>query len=465
MKKIEFDKNFDFGTASSGPQSEGAFNKKHESVWDYWYKNDKNRFFDHVGPEKTSNVYNFYETDVKIMKEMKLKSFRTSIQWTRLIKDFYTGEPDPEGVEFYNKYIDCMIENDIEPVINLFHFDTPMDLEQDFGGFKSRKMIDLYEKYAKTAFELFGDRVKRWISFNEPIAHTRGAYLNDKGYPNERSGKSYVQANFNILLAHVKAKKIHDNMLENSDFSIVLDLLPAIPRSNNEGDVYAAKVYDLFFNGIFMDPCVKGEYSEEYFAILEKHDIMFEYESGDFELIKNNTVKTVGINYYQPFRVKQKDYLPNPAVVFTPDYYYEEYIMPNRRMNKYRGWEINPKSIYDIAKKVQEEYGNIRWFISENGMGVENEERFINSDGIIDDSYRIEFIKEHLYWLHKAIEEGSNCFGYHLWTFVDNWSWTNAYKNRYGYVALDYTTSKRTIKKSGYWIKEVIMNNGFEYTE
>ena len=115
--------------------------------------------------------------------------------------------------------------------------------------------------------------------------------------------------------------------------------------------------------------------------------------------------------------------------------------------------------------RVKNEFGNIKWFISENGMGVQNEERFINKDGMIEDDYRIEFIKEHLEWLHKAMEEGSNCQGYHLWTFVDNWSWTNAYKNRYGYVSLDLKTRNRTIKKSGYWIKKVIEENGFEALE
>ena len=142
--------------------------------------------------------------------------------------------------------------------------------------------------------------------------------------------------------------------------------------------------------------------------------------------------------------------------------YFEDYQMPNRRMNVYRGWEIYPKTIYDIAMRVKNEYGNIKWYISENGMGVQNEERFLNKDGMIEDDYRIEFIKEHLEWLHKGMEEGSNCQGYHLWTFVDNWSWTNAYKNRYGYVSLDLKTRNRTIKKSGYWIKKVIEENGFE---
>jgi 6-phospho-beta-glucosidase len=144
-----------------------------------------------------------------------------------------------------------------------------------------------------------------------------------------------------------------------------------------------------------------------------------------------------------------------------PDTYFDNYDMPGKRMNIYRGWEIYPKALYDIAINLRDNYNNIKWFVSENGMGVENEERFKDENGMIHDDYRIEFISEHMEELHKGIEEGSNCVGYHLWTFVDNWSWKNAYKNRYGYISYDLETRKRTMKKSAYWIKDVVKNNGF----
>ena len=130
-------------------------------------------------------------------------------------------------------------------------------------------------------------------------------------------------------------------------------------------------------------------------------------------------------------------------------------------MNPYRGWEIYPEGIYDIMKNLQNNYGNITSFISENGMGVENEARFIENNQIQDD-YRIEFLKDHLYWLNKAIKEGANCKGYHMWTFMDNWSWMNAYKNRYGFISVDINTQARTIKKSGYWFKKLSEENMFE---
>lgn len=184
------------------------------------------------------------------------------------------------------------------------------------------------------------------------------------------------------------------------------------------------------------------------------------YNKEDIDILKNNTVDFLGINYYHPVRVCAKADLPNPNAPFMPTYYYDSYIMPGRKMNPYRGWEIYPKGIYDIAIRIRDEYGNIEWMVTENGMGVENESRF-RRQGQIEDDYRIEFMKEHLSWLAKGIDEGSRCIGYHVWTFIDCWSWLNAYKNRYGLVELDIHTQKRTIKKSGNWFYDLSQNKGF----
>ena len=132
-------------------------------------------------------------------------------------------------------------------------------------------------------------------------------------------------------------------------------------------------------------------------------------------------------------------------------------------MNPYRGWEIYEKGIYDLCMDIKNNYGNIESFISENGMGVANEERFMDENGQVIDDYRIEFIQDHLAYLWKAIQDGCNIKGYHLWTFIDCWSWINAYKNRYGLVSLDLATQKRTIKKSGLFYKELSKQNGFSY--
>ncbi|HAA80407.1 MAG TPA: 6-phospho-beta-glucosidase, partial [Thermoanaerobacter sp.] len=338
--------------------------------------------------------------------------------------------------------------------------DMPIEM-QNIGGFENKKVVEYFAEYAKICFELFGDRVKRWITFNEPIVPVLNGYLYNLHYPDIVDFKRAVQFAYGTALASARAiEEFKKLQIEGAKIGIVLNLSPVYPRSNHPADLKAAEIADLFYNRSFLDPTVKGEYPKELVELLKTYNHLPEYSDSDLELIKNNTVEYLGVNYYQPIRVKAKENMPNPYGVFTPNWFYDEYIMPGRRMNPYRGWEIYERGIYDIMINLRDNYGNIGSFISENGMGVEGEERFIK-DGIIQDDYRIEFIKEHLKWLHKAIEEGCNVKGYHLWTFMDNWSFLNAYKNRYGLVSVDLKTQKRTIKKSGYWYKELSENNGF----
>ncbi|EMT39485.1 Beta-glucosidase/6-phospho-beta- glucosidase/beta- galactosidase [Thermoanaerobacter thermohydrosulfuricus WC1] len=460
-KEYKFPEGFWWGSATSAVQIEGAANEdgKGMNVWDYWYKKEPNRFFDGVGPQVTSDFYHRYKDDIKLMKELGHNSFRFSISWSRLIPGG-VGEVNKKAVEFYNNVIDELIKNDIEPFVTLFHFDMPIEM-QNIGGFENKKVVEYFAEYAKTCFELFGDRVKRWITFNEPIVPVLNGYLYNLHYPDIVDFKRAVQFAYGTALASARAiEEFKKLQIKGAKIGIVLNLKPVYSRSNHPADLKAAEIADLFHNRSFLDPSIRGEYPKELVELLKSYNHLPEYSDSELELIKNNTVEYIGVNYYRPFRVKAKENMPNPYGVFTPDWFYDEYIMPGRRMNPYRGWEIYEKGIYDILINLRDNYGNIECFISENGIGVEGEERFIK-DGIIQDDYRIEFIKEHLKWLHKAIEEGCNVKGYHLWTFMDNWSFLNAYKNRYGLVSVDLETQKRTVKKSGYWFKQVAQNNGF----
>ncbi len=461
MMNYKFPNNFWWGAATSGPQAEGRFNKKHDSVFDYWFDKEPEIFFNGVGPNIASNFYNSYNEDLDMIKEIGLNSFRTSIQWTRLIKDFETGEPDEDGVRFYNNLINKAIKNNLEIVINLHHFDLPIELYNKYGGWESKKVVELFGKFAKTAFDLFGHKVKYFTTFNEPIVVVEGQYLYKFHYPCIVDGKKAVQVAYNIALASALAIKEYREGNYGGEIGIIVNLTPSYARSNSEEDLKAAKVADLFFNRLFLDPAIKGEFPEELIEILRNDNVLWESTKEELEVIKKSTIDFLGVNYYQPRRVKAKEESIDTSLGWMPDKYFDNYIMPGRRINKHRGWEIYPEAIYDIAKNIQENYGNIKWYISENGMGVEGEEKFKNENGVIEDDYRIEFIKEHLIWLHKAIEEGSNCFGYHLWTPIDCWSWCNAYKNRYGYISLDLETLEKKIKRSGYWIKEVSKENGF----
>lgn len=459
--KYEFPKGFWWGTATSGPQSEGSADAdgKSKTIWDHWFEIQPERFHNGVGPENTSTFYANYKEDIKLLKETGHNSFRTSIQWARLIPNG-VGEVNTKAVEFYNNVIDELLKEGIMPIMNLFHFDMPMCM-QEIGGWENREVVDAYVNFSKTCFELFGDRVKYWTTFNEPIVPVEGGYLYDFHYPNVIDGKRAVQVAFNTMLASAKAIESYKNLGQDGKIGIVLNLTPSYPRSTeNVEDVKAAHIADLFFNRSFLDPSVKGEFPSDLVELLKESNVLPSYEASDLEIIKNNTIDFLGVNYYQPRRIKAKETEVNHDV-FMPDWFFDNYEMPGRKMNPYRGWEIYEKGIYDICINLRDNYGNIEFYISENGMGVEGEEQYINAEGVIEDDYRIEFIKDHLAWLHKGIQEGANCKGYHLWTFIDCWSWSNSYKNRYGLIALDLATQKRTIKKSGKWFKEVSDQGGF----
>ncbi|MCT2344835.1 glycoside hydrolase family 1 protein [Bacillales bacterium AN1005] len=460
--KYNFPENFWWGSAASATQTEGAANVdgKGQNIWDYWYEQQPERFFDGVGPQDTSQFYVKYKEDIKLMKEIGHNSFRMSISWSRLFPEG-KGEINPKAVEFYNNVINEFIENGVEPFVGLFHFDMPMEL-QKIGGWANREVVNAYVNYTSICFELFGDRVKKWFTHNEPIVPVEGGYLYDFHYPNEVDFKKAVQVGYHTILASAKAIQAYKNQGQDGKIGIVLNLTPSYPRSQNPADVKASVLADAFFNRSFLDPSVKGEFPQELVAILKEEGFMPEIADGDLEIIRNNTVDILGVNYYQPRRVKAKEHLPNPEAPFMPDRYFDNYVMPGRKMNPHRGWEIYEKGIYDILINLKDNYGNIECFISENGMGVEGEEKFRDETGIIQDDYRIEFISDHLKWVHQAIAEGSNVKGYHLWTFMDNWSWTNAYKNRYGFVSVNLNKDgERTVKKSGQWFKEVAENNGF----
>ncbi|EJQ43556.1 6-phospho-beta-glucosidase gmuD [Bacillus cereus BAG6X1-2] len=471
MKNIEvikrdlqynFPSEFWWGSASSGPQSEGAGNDdgKGKNIWDHWFEIEPNRFFNGIGPDKTSQFYYKYKEDIKLMKELGHNSFRLSISWSRMFPNG-KGDVNPKAIDFYNSVINSLLSVGIEPFVNLFRFDMPLEI-QKIGGWTNREVVEAYVEYASTCFRLFGYRVKKWFTHNEPIVPVEGGYLYDWHYPNEVDFQKAVQVGYHIMLSSAKAIKEYRSIGLEGKIGIILNLTPSYPRSQNPADIKASVIADAFFNRSFLDPSIKGKFPNDLVTILKTKGYMPLIESKDLELIEQNTIDLLGINYYQPRRIKAKEHMLNPEAPFMPNHYFDDYVMPGRKVNPHRGWEIYEKGVYDILINVKDNYGNIECFISENGMGVEGEERFRDDNGEIQDDYRIEFIQEHLKWVHKAIQEGVNVKGYHMWTFMDNWSWMNAYKNRYGFVAVDLDKEgERSIKKSGYWFKQLSENNGF----
>lgn len=467
-KTINVPDDFILGAAVSAWQTEGWSGKKdhQDSFLDMWYKNDKHVWHKGYGPAVATDFKNRYKEDIGYMKEIGLTHFRTSINWSRFLTNYEEGVVDEEYAAYIDDMINELLRNGVEPMICLEHYELPAELFEKYGGWGSKHVVDLFTKYAEKVFERYGDRVKHWFTFNEPIVIQTRIYLDALRYPYEQNTQKWMQWNHHKVLATAKAVQLFKEMglKEKTGAKIGVILNPEVTyaRSSAPHDQEAARMYDLFFNRVFLDPSIKGEYPQELFDLMSKHDITFEYSKEELQIIKDNTVEYVGLNLYYPHRIQARTTAWNEAMPFHPEYYYAKFDLPGKKMNPYRGWEIYPKIMFDMAMRMKNEYGNIEWFIAENGMGVENEYRFKNEEGIIQDDYRIDFIAEHLKWLIKAVEEGANCTGYMLWAFSDNVSPMNAFKNRYGLVEIDLENNRnRNLKKSAYWYKQIIENKSF----
>lgn len=458
---IHFPEGFWWGAAASGPQTEGRLpnDNKGTSIWDHWYTTNPEKFFQGQGPGQTTQVLTHFQEDLRCMEEIGFNSFRTSIQWSRLIPKG-RGKVDPEAVAFYHRYFDEMLARGIEPFVNLYHFDMPMALQNE-GGWLNRETVTAFGDYAQICFDLFGDKVKHWFTQNEPIVPVEMGYLYQQHYPAVVDLAQAVQVGYHEALASALAiQKFRQSACEGR-IGIILNLTPTYPKDPQDpADQQAAVRADAFFNQSFLDPAVKGTFPKELVAVLDELGIRPVTTAADLAVIRDNTVDLLGVNYYQPRRVQQKR-SPKQAPQQMPEDYFDYYDWPDKKINPYRGWEIYEKGIYDTLINLRDNYGNIPCFISENGMGVEDEGRFKNASGMIEDDYRIQFVKDHLRYVHQAIEEGAHCLGYHMWAATDNWSWLNAFKNRYGFISINLETQERTIKQSGYWFREVIQENGF----
>lgn len=334
---VRFDDNFYFGSATSSTQSEGAHTEEYKGmdIWDLWYQEEPYKFHDNIGPRDTSTFYKNYKTDIKLLKETGHNSFRTSISWSRLFPNG-KGEVNPKAVDFYRYVFKELRANDIEPFVNLFHFDMPVKM-QEIGGWENKEVVYYFRDYAITCFELFGDLVDHWFTFNEPIVHVEMGYLYCYHYPCRVDPKAAVQVAYNTALASALAIEAYHQAEGKGKIGIILNLTPAYPRSDNPYDLKAAHIAELFANKSFLDPAVKGAYPEDLVQIIKDHDLMPAYTEKELAIIKANTVDFLGVNYYQPLRVCARASKPNDEAPFMPTYYYDLYEMPGRKMNPYRG--------------------------------------------------------------------------------------------------------------------------------
>ncbi|MHC5228078.1 glycoside hydrolase family 1 protein [Enterococcus sp. LJL99] len=466
--KISIPKNFIIGAASSAWQTEGWKGKKEgqDSFIDSWYKNERFVWHDGFGPAVATNFMENYSEDIKLMKEIKLTHYRTSINWARFFTDYENLIVDEEYAQHIDDVVDGLIAAGVEPMLCLEHYEVPTFLMDTYDGWSSKKVVELYTKYAKIAFDRYGDRVKQWFTFNEPIVSQTRCYLDAIRWPHEQNTKKWMLWNYHKVLATAKAVEVYHAGNYGGRIGCILNPEMVYPRSSSKEDQQAAQVYDLFFNRVYFDPMVKGSYPEELIALCKKHAIYFDPTAEELAIIKENTVDFLGVNQYYPKRVRAPRYEWNKQTPFHPEMYYESFDLPGKKMNNSRGWEIYPEIMYDMSMYLKKNYGDIPWVVSENGMGRENEKQFMDENGIVEDHYRIDFISQHLYHLLRAVKEGANCEGYMLWAFTDCVSPMNAFKNRYGLVRIELNEERtRSLKKSAFWYKSLVEERILEIAE
>lgn len=458
IKRISIPQDFILGAAASAWQTEGWSGKREgQDSWiDLWYKNDRHVWHNGYGPAVATDFINRFREDVALMKQAGLTHYRTSINWSRFLIDYENAVVDETYAAWYDELFAEMHRQGIEPMICLEHYELPGVLLETYGGWGSKHVVELFTRYAEQVFARYHKVVKRWFTFNEPIVVQTRVYLDALRWPYEQNTGTWMQWNHHKVLATAKVVKLFREKGYSGSVGCILNPEVTYPRSRAAHDVRAAKIYDLFYNRVFLDPLVHGRYPQALFSLLAQHDVQWEYNEQDLALIADNTVDELGINLYYPHRVKAPSRAWHPETPFHPAYYYEPFELPGRRMNKSRGWEIYPRIIYDMAMRIKNDYRNIPWFVAESGMGVENESQFRNRDGFIEDDYRITFISEHLYYTLLAREEGANCHGYMLWAFTDNVSPMNAFKNRYGLIEIDLDNQRaRRPKKSASWFRQL----------
>ncbi len=466
---MKFAKDFLFGGASAAYQVEGAWNEDGKGIsnWDVFSK-IPGKTFENTNGDVAIDHYHRYKEDIKLMAEMGLESYRFSISWPRIIPDG-DGKINPKGIEFYNNLINECLKYGIVPFATLYHWDLPQTLEED-GGWTNKRTVKAFVKYADTCFKAFGDRVKHWITFNETIVFCSLGYLTG-GHPPaiENNPIKYFQATHNVITAHAKTVSHYKELRQFGEIGITHSFTPNFSVDNKEENIFAAYHANQYNVAWFFDPVLKGTYPEYVVKQIKEKGWTPNWTDEELEIIKSSAEKNdfIGVNYYQPARVikndnqqvKMENSRENSAGApgnVSFDGVWKTVRIDNGKYTKW-GWEIAPDAFLDGLRIIKNNYGDIKIYITENGLG--------DADPIIDEEIvdvpRIKYIEAHLRVVKKAIEEGINIKGYYAWSVIDLLSWLNGYKKQYGFIYVDQKNNLNRKKKlSFYWYKHIIETRG-----
>ncbi len=446
MITFSFPKEFLFGTGSSAFQIEGSpyADGKAETIWDYMCRVYPEKLHNNAKTEPASSFYRNYEKDIADMKEQGLKSFRFSISWARILPDL-NGAPNPKGIAFYNRVIDLLLENGIEPFVDLYHWDTPMALEEN-GGMKTPKFIDYFLTYARVCFENFGDRVKYWSTFNEPSVFCYRPYSGGKWYPFERDFSNNMKATHYVLIAHFRTVKLYREMGLKGKIGLVTDISAIYPKDPSGLDVLGAQYQYERGAGWWLDPIFWGKYPER--LLEDCPHIREAMPEGYAEELAREFVPSdfIGINYYFPGTVEYREDAPEKSTRVNTFV-----AQTDERFVQY------PAGLYDVLMFLTERYNRPEIIIAENGLGVLDHGDYEEN---INDDNRVEYLRDHLRMLSRAIKAGANVKGYYYWSHFDSLESLAGYQWRFGLTYVDFESGKRERKKSWYYYKKII-ESGF----
>ncbi len=459
-KFIAFPEDFVWGCASSAYQVEGAWNEdgKGPSIWDT-FVHTPGRIANGETGNITVDHYHRYKEDVALMKEIGLKAYRFSTSWSRVLPEG-TGAVNQAGLDFYDRLVDEILEKKIEPYLCLFHYDLPQALE-DKGGWPNRDSAHAFAEYASIMAEHFSDRVKVWMTHNEPWVAAMAGYFSGEHAPGINEPVTGFKALHHIFLSHgLAAEAICAAAKQPVKIGITLNLNPVYPASDSKKDRAAAQRMDTALNRLQLDPFLKGSSPIQEFALgkLLSQSIV---KPGDLEKI--HTLDLLGVNYYTRTVAKYDPKFPVISAVQT-----------RPEGNEYSGmWEIYPEGIYELLMRIWKDYftplpsgkgpgvrGIPEIMITENGVPVPDG---LDFDGRVRDERRIRYLRNHLIQVQRAMQAGIPVKGYFHWSLMDNFEWALGYAPRFGLVYVDYQTLNRTIKDSGRWFAGVIRENGFNH--
>ncbi len=477
MSTHAFPKNFLWGGAVSAHQFEGGWNQggKGMSIADvmtagrhgvprqitdgvlegYYYPN-----------HEAIDFYSRYKEDIKLFAEMGFKCFRTSIAWTRIFPNGDDPTPNEEGLKFYDAVFDELLKYGIQPVITLSHFEMPYHLVKKYGGFRNRKCIDFFVRFAETVMKRYKDKVKYWMTFNE-INNQADTSIDFFSFTNsgiiygdgENREETMYQAALHELIASAKVVKLGHAI--NPDFRIgcMLAFVPIYPYSCHPDDVMLA-TEAMRNRWFFGDVHVRGEIPSYIKKYWDRKGFNIEYTQEDEQALKEGTVDYIGFSYYMSKVVSAREVegsefdgefgriVRNPYVK-TSDW----------------GWQIDPVGLRYSLNVLYERY-QLPLFIVENGLGAKD---VVEEDGTINDDYRIQYLRDHIQEMKNAIQlDGVDVIGYTPWGCIDLVSaGTGEMEKRYGFIYVDKDnegkgTLERRRKKSFYWYKRVIETNGEE---